>query len=202
MRSNSALRPPARYRAGMRTRLRRLAVVPAAALVLSGCMAAPGGSESGSTVDAPPSIDALVDGRPDLEQAGNAAAWCGLASPSLIDATLGLKMHEPIASFSADEVHCDYRPVDDDGPAIVVQFLLGHDHESFAAYRLEIEDPSEPSADLSGVGDEAFYRRSVFDAFVTHVVAARKGSVVLLVNAPSSLDEVRDLMVQVLAQLA
>jgi hypothetical protein len=185
----------------MRNRLRLLAVAPAAALVLSGCVAAPAGSDSISTVDSSPSIDGLVDGRPDLEQAGNAAAWCGLASPSLIDETLGLKMHEPIASFSADEVHCDYRPIDGDGPTLLVQFLLNFDHESFTAYRLEIENPSEPSADLSGVGDEAFYRRSVFDAFVTHEVAARKGSIVLLVNAPSSLDEVTDLMVQVLAQL-
>jgi hypothetical protein len=120
----------------------------------------------------------------------------------LIDATLGLEMQEPIASYSADEVRCDYRSVDDGGQALVVQFLLGQDHDSFAAYRTAVENQSEPSEDLEGVGDEAFYRRSVFDALVTHVVAARQGSVILLVDAPASLDEVTDLMVQVLAQLA
>ena len=88
------------------------------------------------------------------------------------------------------------------GATLVVQFLLGHDHDTFTAYRTQVENPSEPSADLPGVGDEGFYRRSEFGSTVSYVAAARKGSVVVLVDAPSSLDEVTDLMVQVLAQLA
>lgn len=187
----------------MRTDLRLLAVASAALVVLAGCVAAPETApDSGYTVDAPTDDASIVDGRPQLEDAGNAAAWCDLASPSLIDTTLGLKMQEPLASFSADEVQCDYRPVEAGGPILVIRFLLGQDHDTFAAYRVEEENPSEPIASLEGVGDEAFYRRSVFDALVTHVVAARKGSVVLLVDAPGSLDDVTDFMVQVLAQLA
>ena len=52
------------------------------------------------------------------------------------------------------------------------------------------------------MGEEAFYRRSEFGSSVNYVAAARKGSVVLLVDAPSELEDVTDLMVQVLAQLA
>jgi hypothetical protein len=187
----------------MRSALRLLAATSAALLVLSGCQAAPDAPPPvGSTVEAPATDASIVEGGPDLEDAGNAAAWCDLASPSLIDETLGLKMQEPIASFSVAEIHCDYRPVEDGGQTLVVQFLLGQDHDTFAAYRTAVENPSEPSEVLAGVGDEAFYRRSVFDALITYVVAARKGSVILLVDAPSSLDGVTDLMVQVLAQLA
>jgi hypothetical protein len=178
----------------------------AALLLLAGCVAAPDApSDAGlgdSTVDVPTGPDgSTVEGPPDLEQAGNAAAWCDLASPSLIDETLGLQMQEPIASFTADEVHCDYVAVEAGDPTLVVQFLLGQDHDTFAAYREAVENPSEPSADLTGVGDEAFYRFSEFASPVSYFAVARKGSVVLLVEAPSSLEDVTDLMVQVLAQL-
>jgi hypothetical protein len=188
----------------MRTPLRLLAVASVALLLLAGCVAAPDAApdgSGGSTVDPGGTDSSTLEGPPDLENAGNAAAWCDLASPSLIGETLGLQMQEPIASFTAEEVHCDYLPVEAGGATLAVQFLLGHDHDTFAAYRDQVENPSEPSADLAGVGDEGFYRRSEFGSTATYVAAARKGTVVVLVDAPSSLDEVTDLMVQVLAQL-
>lgn len=187
----------------MRTPIRLLAVASAALLLLPGCTAAPGSAPDagGSTVD-PEGVGPLeAEGPPDVGDAGNAAAWCALAPPALVDETLGLQTQDPVASFSADQVHCDYQPAEAGGSALVVQFLLGQDHESFTAYRLDVENISEPSQDLTGVGDEAFYRRSEFGSAVNYVVAARKGSVVLLVDAPSPLDDVTDLMVQVLAQL-
>jgi len=188
----------------MRTALRLLAVA-SAAMLLAGCsvVSGPEPTRTDSLTDVGPDPNGTtVEGPPNVEEMGNAAAWCALAPPDLIDATLGLQLRAPLATFTSAEVTCDYLPVNDGDPGIVVRFLLGYDRDTFADYRDEVENVSEPSSDLAGVGDEAFYRRSEFGELVSYVVTARKGSVVLLVDAPSSLDEVTSLVSQVLAQLA
>jgi hypothetical protein len=191
----------------MRTPIRLLATASAALLLLSGCMVAPDStSDTGlgdSTMDVPGADPSTVDGPPDVEPAeGNAAAWCGLVPPSLIDSTLGMKLQQPIPSFSAAEVHCTYSPVENGGLTILVQFRLQQDHDTFAAFREESAIPGEPSVDLPGVGDEAYYVSSDFDAVVTHTVTARHSSVVVIVGAPTPLEDVTALVQAVLAQLA
>lgn len=185
----------------MRTPIRLLAVASAGLLLISGCSAAPDSGQLDSTMDAEQTSSVDSPPRANVAETGNAAAWCALVPPALIAATLDVRLQEPTASFSAEEVQCDYLPVEDSGPTIDVEFHFGHDHDSFVAYRDAVENESEPSADLTEVGDEAFYRRSEFGSFVTYVVAARQGSVMILVDAPGSLEDVTELVKQVLAKL-
>lgn len=182
----------------MRTALRLLAVASAALLLPACTVAAPDSAPSDSTLEAQPSI---VDGPPDLEAAGNAAAWCALVPPPLIASTLGMELSEPTASFSAEEVHCTYQPVADGGLTIQVQFRLAQDQASFATFRTESGTPGVETMDLAGVGDEAYYSSSEFGDVVTNTVTARKGTVVFILGAPTPLDEVKALVQQVLAKL-
>jgi hypothetical protein len=152
-----------------------------------------------SAAEAEPSI---VESLPQLETVrSNASAWCALIPPSLVAATLGMQLKEPAASFSAQEVHCTYLPVEDGGLTIQVLFRLSQDHEQFVAFREESAVPGVSVADLTSVGEEAHYSSSEFGDVVTHTVAARQGSVVLVVGAPSPLDDVTELVREVFAQL-
>src|SRR5690606_36365907 len=107
-----------RYRAGMRTAFRLLAVASAAFLV-SDCTVAPASDSAApeSTVDSSAVPESsIVEPFEDMDAArSNAAAWCALVPPSLVASTLGMELNEPTASFSGEEVHCTYRPVEDGG---------------------------------------------------------------------------------------
>src|SRR5262245_36012914 len=111
----------------MRTRL--VAVASAALLfLLQGCTAAPGDvsdlATEVSTVDSQPGSTSTVEGSPEILDTGNAAAWCDLVPPATVEAALDTEVHEPTATFSTEEVHCTYRPVDDGGLTIFVQYIL------------------------------------------------------------------------------
>lgn len=195
--------PRAGYRAGMRTVI-RLLTAASAALLLSACSAAPDAapSSSDSETSAEPELPASEPYEEDMEAArSNAAAWCALIPSSLVASTLGMELQPPMASFSAEEVHCTYQPVEDGGRTIQVHFRLSQDHERFLAVREESEIPGVSIADLPGVGDEAFYTSSEFGDVVTNTVTARQGSVVLTVGAPSPLEDVTELVRQVFDQL-
>jgi hypothetical protein len=188
----------------MRTVIRLLATA-SAALLLSACSAAaPESAPSSSALDEsvapePPASEPVEE---DAEAAhSNAAAWCALIPSSLVASTLGMELQPPAASFSAEEVHCTYQPVDEGGRTIQVHFRLSQDHERFLAVREESEIPGVSIADLPNVGDEAFYTSSEFGDVVTNTVTARQGSVVLTVGAPTPLEDVTDLVRQVFDQL-
>lgn len=185
----------------------RLVTAASAALLLSACSAGP---ESAPATDASPETEAAVveplqDENPvpeDLEEdQSNAAAWCALVPSSLVASTLGLQLHPPTASFSAEEVRCTYLPMDEGGRTIQVHFLIAQDHERFVAVREESETLGVSVADLPDVGDEAFYTSSEFGEVVTNTVTARQGSVVLTIGAPSPLEDVTTLVRQVFDQL-
>jgi hypothetical protein len=189
----------------MRTAIRLLTTASAALLLLSACTAVPDSASSDSTMDTsagpepPVAVEPLQE---DMEVSrSNAAAWCALVPSSLVASTLGMQLQSPTASFSAEEVHCTYLPVEDGGRTIQVYFRLSQDHETFVAVREEAEIPGVEVANLTDVGDEAFYTSSQFGDVVTNTVTARQGSVVLTVGAPSPLEEVTELVRRVLEQL-
>ena len=190
----------------MRTAIRLLTTASAALLLLSACTAVPDSASSDSTMDTsagpepPVAVEPLQE---DMEVSrSNAAAWCALVPSSLVASTLGMQLQPPTASYSAEEVHCTYPPVEDGGRTIQVQFRLAQDHERFLALREESDSSGLSTSDLPGLGDEAFYTSSEFGEVVAYTVTARQGSVVLTVGAPSPLEGVMELVRQVFGQLS
>jgi hypothetical protein len=121
----------------------------------------------------------------------------------LIKATLGMNLHEPTQSFDDTEIDCTYVPVQPDGLTILLRFRLGQDHASFVSYRAESETSTGlPTTDIADLGDEAYYSRGEFGITVTYTVVARKGAVVVVVSAPTSLESAKNLVRQILASLA
>ena len=174
----------------------RLALIPAAALavgLLTACTATPD-----TVADGTPSSEVLtsegVDPGPDptLDTDG-VGAWCALVPSDLVEDTVGTEVRNPTASFTTDEVLCRYLPVQAGEGTVDVRFRPDQDHASFVDYRESGEDEVEPSVDLSGIGDEAFYRVSEFEALIAHIVVVRKGSVIVSVDAPGDLDQVTSL---------
>ena len=186
----------------MRAPLRLVVTASTALLLSAGCTPlpdAPSGPPTSSTVDSV--TTSTVDNTTSAPPSGNAAAWCALAPASLIQSALGLTVTGPTASFSTDEIHCDYQPASDGSLTVALQFRLQQDHDSFVSYRQKTENPSEPVTELPGVGDEAYYVRSEFGVTITHTIVARQGSIVLLLSAPSSLAQTTDLARQIVAKL-
>jgi hypothetical protein len=183
----------------------RLLTTASAALLLSACSAAPDQAPSETELDTPAGLELPAAGpvEEDMEAArSNAAAWCALVPSSLVASTLGMQLQPPTASYSAEEVHCTYPPVEDGGRTIQVQFRLAQDHERFLALREESDSSGLSTSDLPGLGDEAFYTSSEFGEVVAYTVTARQGSVVLTVGAPSPLEGVMELVRQVFGQLS
>lgn len=215
---------PDRYRAGMRSHLRHRPAKPdhhghsrsivglaAVALVaaLTACTPAPDdsrGAQDSSIVEVPEATPEAGEPTPGSQvptapATGNAAAWCALAPTSLIAETLDLQLREPTASFTPEEVRCTYLPVAEGAPSLQIRYRIGQDHASFAALRASTEDEGAETAELPGVGDEAFYTATEFEVIVEHTVFARRGTVVVVVSAPATIEDATELIGRIVAQL-
>ncbi len=178
-----------------------LAALAAFATALGGCQAAPspsGTPSDESTEDTTVGPDSTTTVRTEPAR----PPGCALAPAALIKTTLGMSLREPTESFDDTEIDCTYVPVQESDLTILLRFRLGQDHASFVTYRTDSETNGEPTTDITDVGDEAYFSTTEFGVTITHTVAARKGSVVLIVSAPTSLDSVKNLTRQILASLA
>jgi hypothetical protein len=126
---------------------------------------------------------------------------CALVPPAVVQSTLDLELEEPTESFSADGIHCNFAPIDPDGPTIIVEFRTGQDHESFVRYREQNAIVGETEAEVPGVGEEAYVRTGQFDALISNVLVARKGDVLFILTAPVSVDKCVALAQAVLGSL-
>lgn len=184
----------------------RLVLVPVAVMafgLVAGCTAAPTEPAAGPTPVVLDSDGTSVEPAPDttLDTTG-VGAWCALVPSGLVGQTFGVAMRQPTASFTSDEILCRFLSVEDGGITVDVRFRPNQDHASFVAYRAVDENPDEPSLDLPGVGDEAFYRVSGFEGLTTHTVVARKGSVIVSIVAAGDLDETTTVVQAALAALS
>ena len=176
-----------------------LATVGVLGTVLAGCQAAPAQPDNSS------SAESTEDGTagPDASITGHARPpGCDLAPAALIKSTLGMNLREPTESFDDTEIDCTYVPVQANDLTILLRFRVGQDHASFVTYRNDFETNGQPTTDLTDVGDEAYYSTTESGTTITHTVAARQGSVVVTVGAPTSLDSLKNLIRQILAALA
>jgi hypothetical protein len=161
-------------------------VIISVGLLASGCTMAPDQAPA-SAAGASQSIDTSTLESPDLPSVPVPPAGapdCGLVPPSVVESTMDLELEAPTESFSADGIHCNYVPVDPDGPTIIVEFRTGQDHASFVAYRQANAIIGETETDVGGVGDEAYVRTGEFDALVSNTLVARKGDILFIVTAP------------------
>jgi hypothetical protein len=178
-------------------------VLVAAGLLAGGCTPVPDRAP-GAAVDASQSIESSTMDIPDVPSvpvppAG--APGCALVPPAAVESTMDIELREPTESFSASGIHCNYAPIDPDGPTIIVEFRTGQDHASFVRYREENPNQGETEAEVPGVGDEAFVRTGQFDALVSNTLVARKGDVLFIVTAPVPAEKVVALAQVVLGSL-
>jgi len=184
-------------RSGFRTAV--VAVVTVVGGLLAACTTA---SDTGadSTMD-PQDVVTLPSSTVDAPDP-SIGAWCALVPASLVASTLGIELREPTESFTTEEIRCTFVPVSEGELTIAVRFRVDQTAGTFAAYRASLERPDEPTSDLPGVGDEAFYRTNEFDIQVTQILVARQGAVAVELQAPGALEACANLVRAILAQLA
>lgn len=112
-----------------------------------------------------------------------------------------MNLRDPTESFSQTEIDCTYLPVEDGGLTILMRFRTGEDHASFAYDRGEADATGQPTTEVNDVGDEAYYSSTEFGIVITHTLVARRGSVVVIVGAPVTLDQEKDLIRKIFANL-
>jgi hypothetical protein len=147
------------------------------ACVLSACGAAP----------------AATSGSP--SPAASAAATkpgCDLAPGSLVTAQLGVAVGDPEVTTTTLVTTCLY-PAGSNPAGVIIRFQIREDHAGFLVGRAGFSS----SADVSGVGDEAY---SNVLASITTLVA-RKGTVEILITAHAGLPAERSLMLILLAKV-
>jgi hypothetical protein len=182
----------------MRRRLLILPILAALSAGMGGCVSSSEQSNRGpastvddtagsSTVDAQAPSVGVPSGKP-----GDPS--CLLAPASLVGSTLGLALKEPTQYIVAQGIECGYQPVNPDSSSIMLRFLTGQDHNTFVAYRAGDTSGDSGPADLTGLGEEAYYTSSDFSSPTTHTVVARKGTVIVVASAGAELVRVQTLV--------
>jgi hypothetical protein len=121
---------------------------------------------------------------------------CDLAPASTVKAHLGVQAAEPRATTNGPVTVCAYA-VGGNENGVIVRFQTGFSHSAFLTGRDGFTQSGQPTADVAGVGDEAY--SSALADFNTLV--ARKGTVEILITAEASVDAERGLMLELLAKV-
>jgi hypothetical protein len=122
---------------------------------------------------------------------------CALVSSAVIQANLAIAVSEPEQSADGSAITCDYRPVSGE-LTLVITFATGEDKDSFGRGRRSLDNGGQPTSDVPGVVDEAYVSSTESGNTVTNRLVARKGSVVMTVAAPVSVDAEKTLVAKVL----
>jgi hypothetical protein len=117
---------------------------------------------------------------------------CDLAPGSLVTQQLGVSVGDPKVTTTTLVTVCQYT-VGSNPSGVLIRFQIHADHAGYSHGREALSD----SADVSGVGDEAY--TIVIAAYRTLV--ARKGTVEILITSKAGLAAERGLMLILLAKV-
>jgi hypothetical protein len=81
--------------------------------------------------------------------------------------------------------------------SVIIRYETGSDAARFGQARAEFESHGEKTADVTGVGDQAY--SSLLGS--TGTLVARKGSTEVLITGPAGIDAERQLMLQILPKV-
>ncbi len=115
----------------------------------------------------------------------------------MVGSALGKTVGEPTMQDNPPVRLC-YYGIGSNARAVLVRYQTGTSADYFAQARAGFESHGEKTADVAGVGDQAY--SSLLGSVSTLV--ARKGGTEVLITAPASLDGERQLMLQILPKLS
>jgi hypothetical protein len=175
-----------------------------AAVVLAAGLAACGGSNPRGTGSPPPSASPSPPASP--TPTFSPAIGCTTVTPDQVNAALGTTVGVPDVSHpSPEETDCTYT-----GPSqlVTVDIVVGENAAGFQADRQQLTAGCGTSANsnclswstVAGVGDQAYELTESSPDGTTTILLALKGSNSFLISSQTSLDTLKTLMAQVLAQ--
>ena len=84
---------------------------------------------------------------------------------------------------------------------VIVRLSTDEDATSFGQGRRNLDEGGQPTTDVAGLGDEAYYSSVEFGDIVTNTLVARRGPVQVQVAAVASLDAEKDLVGKIFTAL-
>lgn len=130
-----------------------------------------------------------------------AAPNCAVAPAPVVSSTLGKQVSEPSEIANAAVTECTYLSSGGGGGTVIVRYQTQENATTFAAGRHGFEESGQPTTDVKGFLDEAYYTSSEFGDNVTNTLVARKGSVEVQVMADASIDAEKALVQKIFEKL-
>lgn len=116
-------------------------------------------------------------------------ANCGLASPALVQQTLGQNVTAPEANDNGTVLVCTYHPAAGATGVVLIRYDTASDASSFKATRDGYATQKLETKDYPGFVDEAYTNTISALDITTNTLVARKGSVEVLISSNASFDQ-------------
>lgn len=158
-------------------------------LTACGGKSSPSGSHTGSVTGA--------TGVP--RDAGDSQPSCRLAPASLVNTALGTDLAEPTQEINGPVTVCQY--VGKAAGHVTVRFETGQSATIFQQVRKSFADNGQPTKDVHGLVDEAFFSTISGANFTLNTLVARQGPIEILVTSKADVGAEETLEMQLFAKL-
>jgi hypothetical protein len=125
---------------------------------------------------------------------------CSLAAPSVVQATLGQTVNDPQEVHQDPVTVCTYLQKNNKY-AVVVRFQTNADEAIFTAGKSSLTNNKQKVQDITGFQDEAYASTVTAAGTTTNTLAARKGTVLMVVTSTASVDQEKALETKVMSSL-